>query len=544
MPPPERPLAEAREAPHRGLTAADDPFSDLARQITALAGSIRSLEARVAALEGAAASALPSAAIEPQATSPVPPAGLAGAVPAAAEPVLPSFAALFGKSLFILAGAFLVRALTDSGAFPRGVGVAMGLAYALTWLVLADRAGRAGVAPAANAWGVTALVIACPLVWEAATRFEVLRPAAAAGVLFAVGTAALATAVHRNRRTLAWAAVISVLVTASLLLVRTHALVAFGALLVALTAGAWAASVRRGWAGLPWAPALVANLALLEGVWIASRPEGLPEAYAGLSSGAVLALALVLFAVPFAGMVRRVFSRVETPDAFEAVQLGAALFLMVFAVSRLTPLAGVPPSLVWGLAGFVAAVAPARAVGSMAPAYGAALLLAAALASGLLGFARRAFLGPPAAGLPAFDGLLVLALVAAATGLLTGRMRAGASAWVVRWAAFVLACISIVGAGALAERGLAGLVAPDLDPGRTAAARSAVLAAASVLLASCRRLPALSSLARLAYPVLAAAGLKLILEDLPHGRPSTLVATLVLYGAALVVVPRILRSSA
>jgi hypothetical protein len=516
----------------------DDPVSELEKQVAALARSLRSVEARVAALEGAAAPALPL-----PSAAPVPAAGQGSVPSAATEPAVPSIAALAGRCLFVLAGAFLVRALTDSGAFSRGAGVALGLAYALTWLVLADRAGRAGSAAAATAWGVTALVIACPLVWEASTRFDVLQPTAAAAVLFAVAAAALGASVHRNLRALAWAAVPSVLATACLLLVTTHALVAFGALLVVLAAGAGAASVRRGWAGLQWPPAVVADLVILEAVWIAARPEGLPEAYAGLNSGAVLALALALFAVSLAGTVRRAFGSAGTPDAFEAIQLGAALFLMVFAVSRLTPLAGLPPSLIWCLAGFAAAAAPARIVGPMAPAYGAVLLLVAAVASGLAGFARHAFVGSPVTGLPAPDSLVVLALSAVAAALLAARVRAGAGGSFARGAMFALACVSITGAGALAVLGLALLVAPDGDPGRTAVARGAVLAAASVLLASLRRLLTLAPLARLTYPVLAIAGLKLLIDDLPHGRPSTLVATFVVYGAALIAVPRILRAA-
>jgi hypothetical protein len=514
----------------------DDSGSELAKQVAALAESLRSVEARVAALEEAAAPKGPR-------PVPVPPAEPVPATSAAPESPLPSYAALAGKCLFVLAGAFLVRALTDSGTLPRGAGVALGLAYAMTWLVVADRTGRAGSAAAATAWGVTALVIACPLVWEASTRFNVLPPAGAAGVLFAVAVAALAASSRRNLYALAWASVISALVTAIVLIVATHAIVPLAAFLVFFTAASWAASVRRGWPGLPWAPAAAADLVVLEIVWIASRPEGLPEAYLGLSPGAVLALALALFAAPLAGTVRRAFSRAGTPGAFEAVQLGAALFLIVFAVSRLTPLAGLPPSLVWGLAGFVAAVAPARTVGSMAPAYGAVLLLAAAVVSGLAGFARHAFLGSPVTGMPAPDSLVVLALSAAAAALLAARVRAGAVGPAARGAMFALACVSIVGAGALAVLGLALVVAPDGEPGRTAAARGAVLAAASVLLASLRRLLTLAPLARLTYPVLAIAGLKLLIDDLPHGRPSTLVATFVLYGAALIVVPRILRSA-
>ncbi len=512
----------------------DDSGPELAKQVAALAESLRSVEARLAALEGAAAKG--------PGPAPVPPAAPAPAALVAPESPLPAYAALAGKCLFVLAGAFLVRALTDSGTLPRGAGVALGLAYAMTWLVVADRAGRAGPA-AATAWGVTALVIACPLVWEASTRFSVLPPAAAAGALFAVAVAALAASVRRNLHALAWASVLSALVAAIALLVTTHALVAFAAFLALLTAVSWAASVRTDWPGLPWAPAVVADLVVLEVVWIASRPEGLPEAYAGLSAGAVLALALALFAAPLAGTIRRASSRAGSPDAFEAVQMGAALFLIVFAVSRLTPLAGVPPALVWGLAGFAAAVAPARAVGSIAPAYGAVLLAAGAYVSGLGAFAGHAFLGPPAAGMPSPDAVLVLSMSAAATALLARRVRAGQSGPAARGAMFALACVSIVGAGALAARGLALLVASDGDPGLTASVRSAVLAAASVLLASGRRLPTLSPLARLAYPVLAFSAFKLVFEDLPQGRPSTLVATFVLYGAALMLVPRILRSA-
>jgi hypothetical protein len=181
-------------------------------------------------------------------------------------------------------------------------------------------------------------------------------------------------------------------------------------------------------------------------------------------------------------------------------------------------------------------------VGSAAPGYGAGLLLVAAVASGLAGFVRHAFIGSPATGMPATDSLVVLGLSAGATALLAVRVRAGAGG-PARVAMFTLACVSIVAAGALAVLGLALVVAPDGEPGRTAAVRGAVLAAASVLLASLRRLPTLAPLARLTYPVLAVAGLKLLIDDLPHGRPSTLVATFVLYGAALIIVPRILRSA-
>ena len=140
------------------------------------------------------------------------------------------------------------------------------------------------------------------------------------------------------------------------------------------------------------------------------------------------------------------------------------------------------------------------------------------------------------------DTVLVVLAAAAATALLAGRVRSGASERALTGAMFALACLVVVGGGSLAERGLAALVAPDGDLARTAVARSAVLAAAAVVLASCGRLSALSGLARLAYPVFVFSALKLLFEDFPQGRPGTLVATFVLYGVALTVLPRILRS--
>jgi len=44
------------------------------------------------------------------------------------------------------------------------------------------------------------------------------------------------------------------------------------------------------------------------------------------------------------------------------------------------------------------------------------------------------------------------------------------------------------------------------------------------------------------YVVLVAGGLKLVLEDLPTGRPMTLFVSFVFYGAALLLIPRLMRT--
>jgi hypothetical protein len=69
-----------------------------------------------------------------------------------------------------------------------------------------------------------------------------------------------------------------------------------------------------------------------------------------------------------------------------------------------------------------------------------------------------------------------------------------------------------------------------------------VLAAGAVLAAWLGRREAGREVGWLAWPLVAVLGLKLLLEDLPRGRPATLILSFAFTGAALILVPR-LRSA-
>ena len=101
--------------------------------------------------------------------------------------------ALAGRSLLVLAGAYLFRALTDAGALPPRLGVALGLAYAAFFQLQADRDARGGRRASAVLHGLTASAIAFPLIWETTARFGMLG-SGAAGVAV-VGFAVLGLAV-------------------------------------------------------------------------------------------------------------------------------------------------------------------------------------------------------------------------------------------------------------------------------------------------------------------------------------------------------------
>jgi len=87
---------------------------------------------------------------------------------------------------------------------------------------------------------------------------------------------------------------------------------------------------------------------------------------------------------------------------------------------------------------------------------------------------------------------------------------------------------------------LAGVPGASTDPGRLAALRTAVLAAAAITLALSSRHVRWPEARWLAYPALIVAGLKLVLEDFPIGRPLTLFIALALVGGALILVSRLL----
>ena len=92
----------------------------LEARMTRVEEALHAIEARVATLDHVAQT--DSAAPETDESS---------------EPPLFDFA-LIGKSVLIVGGAYLLRALTESGLVPQLVGVAMAFLYAMVWMVLAD----------------------------------------------------------------------------------------------------------------------------------------------------------------------------------------------------------------------------------------------------------------------------------------------------------------------------------------------------------------------------------------------------------------------
>src|ERR1039457_7598416 len=81
--------------------------------------------------------------------------------------------AVLGKAMLGIAGGYVLRAVAESGSFPKLAVVVLALGYAATWLIWAARVPvEARLASAVYA--ITAALILAPMLWELTLRFQVL----------------------------------------------------------------------------------------------------------------------------------------------------------------------------------------------------------------------------------------------------------------------------------------------------------------------------------------------------------------------------------
>jgi len=566
----------------------DERLSRVESAVEELSQRFADLERRVAAIEPvtAAASTAKGEPARPPALTP------------AAAPDAVAILALIGRTLIILGGGYLLRALTEAGALPGGAGAAFGLAYAGLMLLAADRAGGRGRNAAATACGVAATLLAYPLLWEITARFALVGPAGSAAALAAFTGAALLVAWRRRAHAFAWAATLGGLAASVGLLVATRATIPYAAFLVALGVATLWLGYDREWKLLRWPVALAADFAAVGLILraLSDAPSNPP--------GLVVTVLLALVGAYLASIAARTLARGRDVIPFEVVQTGAALVVGLggaVAVSRGTGIgtAGLgASSLVLGALSYAVAFAFVdkrqgrgrnfyfyTSLGIVFTLVGGRLLLSGgaqvavwaglAALTGWLGarFARLALSLHSAVYLSAaafqagMSGSVIAALAGGASGPWTlptagallvlgggvlcaaaGRCaeREGAR-WLSGVARLVVATILVgVGGGVLisslvAVLSVRGAVA---TPGMVATTRTVVLALASIALAWSARFDRLREWGWLVYPVLLGTALKLVVEDLRVSPASVLFIALAAYGIALALAPRLLRSGA
>ena len=523
-----------------------------------LAASIARLEARVAVLEQSRPDTEPTSEPEPRAP----------ATPRAGDPLL--YATLAGRSLIFLGFAYLLRATADSHLLPVAVAAGLGVAYAAALLGLADRAAaRAAVASSLFHY-TTGLLIVVPLIDEMVTRFELLHPAAGATLLIAL-IAACALMAHR-RRSAAMVALGNafVLAIAIALIVQTHTVLPSLWVVAALYVAALALAQDLGHPALVWPAAVGANLAVCGLAQLVRDGAEVDGPFR------VLATTLALFAIATGGPLLRTLREKAAPTRSEKVQVVLVLLtsalqgswmarglgdgavfssvILAFAAGGLALAWRHPSASFWSTFWMVTLLVELAFLttgptltmidlGIAAIAFAAArhgkqgwaelhallALGAAALASGLARMTVQALLLPPDTLTPPalWEGVTLCALVALA---LLARSAA------VQITALAMTGIAI--AGSIAFFVITGIHA---SPAVAATLRTGILALLAIVMAAVSRHPRERAASVLVYPVLLVIAVKFALEDLRVGVAATLFVGLALYGAALIVAPRLRR---
>ncbi|MEW6744671.1 MAG: hypothetical protein AB1486_18095 [Planctomycetota bacterium] len=572
----------------------DERIERLETEVRRLAQNVSELQSRLALLEGKTVAGPVKAAARAQVAQPeqTPSVGW-GAGGMSTTGIL----SLIGRLFIVIGGAYLLRALTEASTISPALGVSLGLAYALLWLAAADRAAGKGLLWSSVFHGIAAALTAFPLLWEAATRFHIIQPPWDIGLLAALTAIWLMSACRRRFQALAWLATLGALATAVALAISTGDLVSGSLFLVVLGVVTLWLGYELEWRGLRWPVALAADLLVL-GLTLQTlppQPKGSPAA--------ALTVQLTLLGLYLANIAFRTVVRARKFVPFEVVQVIAAFLVGFVGAVSITRSTGFGTS-VLGAAGLllgaasygVAFVFVDRQKGhgrnfyfytSMALLFlltGSNLLLeatplslawvflavsihwlgwrfvslalalqaticlgAAGVSSGLFAYAATALAGPASlvGSFPAVAHVLVLAGAGFCIGLPVHTHTESARLW-HRINRVVITLILLGGMGGIADSVSGhlwgGLAAGGVEPGVLATVRTVVLTLSAVVLAYAGRHDRFLEWGWLVYPVLAATGLKILLEDLSRSRPATLFLALAVYGCGLIISPRLRRA--
>jgi hypothetical protein len=586
----------------------DDRLIRLQSTVDELQAVVRALERRIGALEGRAAAG-PSGAAD--AARP----GDQTAHVASAVDVPPTEAAapdvrgwhepifvlsLIGRLFIVLGGGFFLRAMTDAGVFAPPVGVALGFAYGLVWLVWADRAAARGEAPSAAFHAIAAAMVAFPLLVEATTRFKVLSGMSSAGMIAVLTAGLLLVASRRRLQSVAWVTVVVALPTSVWLVSQTGVAVPFAFYLIAFGVATLWMGYALDWRIVRWPVAFVADLLVMV---VTTRTLGDDRLDAPAVAICVQLSLLIAYLISIA---IRTLVRGRNVVPFEVAQTMAALVIGFGGAVLVTRATGALPtllglsSLVCGAACYAVAyvfidrradrgrnvyfyttlglvllmvgaelvlgnewlgiVFAALAVVSSGLwsrvgrlfmlLHAAAYIVAAAVASDTVAYCAWAVAAGPVGPWAPPTGVMLVVLAAAAitVGLATVQPPPdGSGSAYASGPRFAAALVLVLTAGGCAIGYLAPIVggSPNhtVDLGVLATLRTVVLALAALAVAWIGRHQRFHEWSWLVYPLLVGIGLKMVAQDFMNSRPATLFLALAVYGTALIVAPRMRRTT-
>jgi hypothetical protein len=475
---------------------------------------------------------------------------------------------ILGRALLGLAGAYLLRALN--------VGVGAGFLYASIWLVWAARIPAERRVETAM-YSLTSVMVLAPLLWEATLKFHAIGTWPAGAILVVFTVFGLSVSWRKNLLIVATIATLAGLGTAGALLLATHDVLPFTFVFLAIGAAVEISACLNHWLSERWLAATAADLAVLLATWLVSSPRGLPESYAPIPHAGLVAAQVVLLAIYLSSTIVRTLFRHLTMTWFETAQCVAAFAVIAsgglgFPIGALALVCGaacyavalmrlgqrnfytystfgialtlfgtwvlVPSTAaaIWGLLAIASAAAGSVFGRLTLEVHGAAYLLLSSILSGAIQEAAALLLG--GVSWPGQKPLAVSACAAAGVlcYALSKRARLPAAA--------LSAGLGAAIAGGLLTAGYHAALGADASHAYCATLRTGVLAGLALAMAWAGARWQRLELSRLIYPAMALGGYRLVMEDLHQERKAALFLSLLLYGGALMLLPRLRQSAA
>ena len=234
-----------------------------------------------------------------------------------------------------MAGAYLLRAIAESGVLPPRAVFTLGTLYAVAWLLWAARA-PVERRLATTLYSLTSVLILSPLLWEATLRFHMITTWEASTILVAFTLIGLAVSWRRDLLVVATISTLAGLGTAGALLIATHDALPFTFVFLAIAAAVEACACLNHWLGERWLAAAAANLSVLLATWLVTNPNGLPEVYAPISPRALFAAQMALLAIYLSSVMVRTLLRGLAFTTFETGQCALAFVIGLGGAMRLS----------------------------------------------------------------------------------------------------------------------------------------------------------------------------------------------------------------
>lgn len=499
-------------------------------------------------------------------------------------------AVLLGKALVGIAGAYLLRALTDAAMVPRGAGLAAGIVYAGVWLYVAARASsERSLAAVLDA--CTAAVIVGPLLWEATLRLHAISSWTAASVLVAFALLGLALSWQKHTVVVARVSVSAAAIIAIALLIGIRDLLPFTLAILIIAAVVEVSACRGFRMAERWLIAVLADLAVLFLIYIVTRKGGVPEGYVSISSQAVFLIEAALATIyatstlvlTFAGrgaltsfeiaqtavvLAAGFWGVIETATGHLTIGLGAlaagaGCYVVSFAIlsrdgrrgrNYFTYAVFGPMLVIAGASTVFSGLALAAAFSLAALTFcrlatperhrilalhGAVYLVLASLVSGAALESLRELLGSIQATPHIFAYVLLIAAALGCYLMVVLGIQRGSGGVEMRLAALTLSANLawlVAGAAAWAVLAIGPAAAPTLG--------TAVVMSISLALALGGVRFKRAELVWLVYVFMVLGAYRLLTQDFTGERTLPLVVSLVLYGSTLILLPRILQRKA